>query len=197
MTICHLAELRVGIGRHLYDVKQEWLPLVGKVSSPFRSAVLQDGCQEITRYPDIINHPGHVWPNGCIDEGLHLSDVPAAISFANKQMVQLFFHLRFDWLGNLNKRCNGRSVSVSLDPKGFSKVSALRLNRPLSDAWMVQKAMSDKNCIHRELFFIVTAAINSFTDCMVYLWPLHYLWQARLGVAKRVGLLICFGLGIV
>lgn len=31
MTIVHLVELRSGIGRHLYDVRPEWLPSVGKV----------------------------------------------------------------------------------------------------------------------------------------------------------------------
>ncbi|KAL1958126.1 hypothetical protein VTO42DRAFT_5166 [Malbranchea cinnamomea] len=31
-TIIHMVELKTGIGRHLYDVKLEWLPMVGKVS---------------------------------------------------------------------------------------------------------------------------------------------------------------------
>jgi hypothetical protein len=33
MSACQLVEPKYGIGRHLYDVRQEWYPHLGKVST--------------------------------------------------------------------------------------------------------------------------------------------------------------------
>ncbi|KAL3471573.1 hypothetical protein BJX99DRAFT_266619 [Aspergillus californicus] len=68
---------------------------------------------------------------------------------------------------------------------------------PLSDIWAVFKPMSEKRCLDSEKFFIAAAAINSITDCMVYLWPIHYLWKVKLSLTKRVGLIVCFGVGVL
>ncbi|OJJ57701.1 hypothetical protein ASPSYDRAFT_133705 [Aspergillus sydowii CBS 593.65] len=68
---------------------------------------------------------------------------------------------------------------------------------PLSDIWAVFKPMNQKRCIDSEKFFIAAAAINSITDFMVYLWPIHYLWRVKLSLAKRIGLIICFGVGVL
>lgn len=57
--------------------------------------------------------------------------------------------------------------------------------------------MNQKRCIDSEKFFIAAAAINSITDFMVYLWPIHYLWRVKLSLAKRIGLIICFGVGVL
>ena len=57
--------------------------------------------------------------------------------------------------------------------------------------------MNQKRCIDSEKFFIAAAAINSITDFMVYLWPIHYLWRVKLSLAKRIGLIICFGGGVL
>ncbi|KAL4933705.1 uncharacterized protein BDV17DRAFT_66395 [Aspergillus undulatus] len=66
---------------------------------------------------------------------------------------------------------------------------------PLSDVWAVLKSIEQKECIDAEKFFIAAAAINSITDFMVYLWPIHYLWKVKLSLPKRLGLIVCFGVG--
>ncbi|KAL4941709.1 hypothetical protein BDV06DRAFT_222847 [Aspergillus oleicola] len=68
---------------------------------------------------------------------------------------------------------------------------------PLSDIWAVLKPMEEKKCVDSEKFFIAAAAINSITDFMVYLWPIHYLWKVKLSLPKRLGLIICFGVGVL
>jgi hypothetical protein len=39
--------------------------------------------------------------------------------------------------------------------------------------------------------------MNSITDFMVYLWPVHYLWKVKLSLPKRIGLIVCFGVGVL
>jgi hypothetical protein len=34
MSIAQVVETEFGVGRHLYDVKPEWFPKLGKVSTP-------------------------------------------------------------------------------------------------------------------------------------------------------------------
>lgn len=46
-------------------------------------------------------------------------------------------------------------------------------------------------------FFVWVAAMNAFTDLFVYLWPIHYLWAVQMPKSKRIGLIVCFGVGVV
>lgn len=67
--------------------------------------------------------------------------------------------------------------------------------RPVSDQWNVFKA--HKNCIDIQAFFISAAAINAATDCAVYLWPIHYLMNVNMPLRQRLGLTICFSVGVM
>jgi hypothetical protein len=71
----------------------------------------------------------------------------------------------------------------------------LTIYRPIENAWDFSRPDSVKNCIDKESFFIAVAAINSGTDFLVYLWPSYYLWRIKLSLVKRIGLIICFGVG--
>ncbi|KAL1958127.1 hypothetical protein VTO42DRAFT_5167 [Malbranchea cinnamomea] len=96
-----------------------------------------------------------------------------------------------------NKRFNYTSMLL-LAGWGISTTLVMCLQcRPLTDLWAVMKPDSEKNCVNIEAFFIATAAINSLTDLMVYLYPIHYLWQIKMATAKKVGLIICFCLGVM
>lgn len=68
---------------------------------------------------------------------------------------------------------------------------------PISDAWAMLKPLGEKNCVNLEAFFITSAAVNSVTDCLIYLYPIRYLWRVRLSLMKRLGLITCFSLGVM
>ena len=66
---------------------------------------------------------------------------------------------------------------------------------PISDQWNIVKV--HKNCIDIQAFFISAAAINAGTDCAVYLWPIHYLMNVNMPLRQRLGLTICFSVGVM
>ncbi|KAF2789829.1 hypothetical protein K505DRAFT_377943 [Melanomma pulvis-pyrius CBS 109.77] len=53
----------------------------------------------------------------------------------------------------------------------------------------------EKFCIDRRIFLISTAALNSLTDLLVFLWPAKYIWNIQLPVSQRKGLMASFTLG--
>ncbi|OCK82546.1 hypothetical protein K432DRAFT_380360 [Lepidopterella palustris CBS 459.81] len=65
---------------------------------------------------------------------------------------------------------------------------------PIKDNWDVLN-FSHQNCINKKIFFIVTAATNSLTDILVFLWPARYLWNIQIPRKQRAGLIVSFGLG--
>lgn len=69
--------------------------------------------------------------------------------------------------------------------------------RPIEDLWDVMKPMDKKKCINIMGFFVWVAAMNAFTDLLVYLWPIQYLWAVQMPKGKRIGLIACFGVGVM
>lgn len=50
-------------------------------------------------------------------------------------------------------------------------------------------------CIHRGRLIIAAAALNSFTDVIVFLWPARFLWDVQLPKEQRLGLIGLFCVG--
>ncbi|EKG22240.1 hypothetical protein MPH_00419 [Macrophomina phaseolina MS6] len=60
-------------------------------------------------------------------------------------------------------------------------------------AWGQGKNMTF--CIRRGRLVIAAAALNSFTDFVVFLWPARFLWDVQLPKEQRLGLIGLFCLG--
>ncbi|KAL4992428.1 hypothetical protein BDW68DRAFT_173132 [Aspergillus falconensis] len=158
LSACQLVEPRYGIGRHLYDVRYEWYPALGKLTIAIQA--LFAPCSAITKISICLTY------------------------------LRLFPSKTNRWFNYISM--------VILTGFGLSTTATMLLQCiPLSDLWAVFKPMSQKQCIDSEKFYVAAAAINSITDFMVYLWPIHYLWKVKLSLAKRVGLIICFGVGVL
>ncbi|KAL4919294.1 hypothetical protein BDW62DRAFT_209779 [Aspergillus aurantiobrunneus] len=158
MSAAQLVEPKYGIGRHLYDVRPEWYPSLGKLTIAVQA--LFAPCSALTKISICLTY------------------------------LRLF-------PSKTNKWFNYISLAI-LTVFGISTTVTMLLQCiPLSDIWAVLTPMEEKRCIDSEKFFIAVAAINSITDFMVYLWPIHYLWKVKLSLAKRVGLIICFGVGVL
>jgi hypothetical protein len=80
-------------------------------------------------------------------------------------------------------------------PNSSLRLTTEFLCRPISDQWDIFK--THKNCIDIQAFFIASASINAATDCAVYLWPIHYLMNVNMPLRQRLGLTICFSVGVV
>ncbi|KAF1813684.1 hypothetical protein P152DRAFT_480914 [Eremomyces bilateralis CBS 781.70] len=68
---------------------------------------------------------------------------------------------------------------------------------PMNSTWDVFTPMSEKNCVDTKIFFMITAGINSVTDCLIYLYPANYLWRVQMSRRQRISLISCFSLGVV
>ncbi|KAL5336498.1 hypothetical protein BJX70DRAFT_389932 [Aspergillus crustosus] len=158
MSACQLIEPRYGIGRHLYDVRPEWLAPLGKLTVAIQA--LFAPCSAMTKISICLTY------------------------------LRLF-------PSRTNRWFNYVSLTI-LAAFGISTTVTMLLQCiPMSDLWAVYKPVNEKQCVDAEKFFIAAAAINSITDFMVYLWPIHYLWKVKLSLAKRVGLIVCFGVGVL
>ncbi|CBF74469.1 hypothetical protein AN4213.2 [Aspergillus nidulans FGSC A4] len=131
----------------------------------------------------------------CNNEDIDMFDIPSPFPVKDKQMVQLYFDGHSGGIWNFNDRNYAFAMHVGSACHAVTPYADA--SRPLSDLWAVFKPMSQKQCIESEKFYIAVAAINSITDFMVYLWPIHYLWKVKLSLAKRAGLIICFGVGVL
>ncbi|KAL3451247.1 hypothetical protein BJX65DRAFT_237705 [Aspergillus insuetus] len=158
MSACQLVEPRYGIGRHLYDVRQEWYPHLGKLTVAVQA--LFAPCSAITKISICLTY------------------------------LRLF-------PSRTNKWFNYISIAILTGFGISTTVGMLVQCIPLSDIWAVFKPYSEKQCIDSKKFFIAVAAMNSITDFMVYLWPIHYLWKVKLSLPKRIGLIVCFGVGVL
>jgi hypothetical protein len=50
-------------------------------------------------------------------------------------------------------------------------------------------------CINKDAFNIITAVMNTVSDFLVYLWPIQFLWNMRLPVKHRIGVIVMFAIG--
>jgi hypothetical protein len=149
-------------------------------------------------WEDDARHPGAVCSNYLLDQNLDMSHLSANLPIEDEQMVQLFRYCSPSCLGDFLPSSYDFYVPVSLTTQSELEMSFRRLiwqYRPISDQWDIFKI--HKNCIDIQAFFIVSAAINSATDCLVYLWPIHYLINVNMPLRQRVGLIICFSTGIM
>ena len=55
----------------------------------------------------------------------------------------------------------------------------------------------DYHCIDPTRQDYAILSINSAFDIVVYLWPAHYLWNLKVSLRQRVGLIAMFSVGIV
>ncbi|KAF2753153.1 hypothetical protein EJ05DRAFT_227068 [Pseudovirgaria hyperparasitica] len=68
---------------------------------------------------------------------------------------------------------------------------------PVTAEWSLDRTKTKKSCIDVEAALLATAAINTFTDFAVYIWPTRTLWHVQLPTRQRVGLLCVFCLGSI
>ncbi|OJD37511.1 uncharacterized protein BKCO1_7000221 [Diplodia corticola] len=54
-----------------------------------------------------------------------------------------------------------------------------------------------RDCIDQEAFLIATAALNSFSDLCIFLWPARYVWGMHVPREQRWGLIALFCVGVV
>ncbi|RMZ69085.1 integral membrane [Pyrenophora seminiperda CCB06] len=54
----------------------------------------------------------------------------------------------------------------------------------------------EPTCIDMGVALEVIAALNSFSDCVVYLWPAKPLWSLQLPIRQRLGLIGLFSVGL-
>jgi hypothetical protein len=52
-------------------------------------------------------------------------------------------------------------------------------------------------CINMRITLVAMAALNSFSDFLVYLYPMKPLWRLRLPLKQKLGLMFLFSVGLV
>ncbi|KAL0261746.1 hypothetical protein SLS55_003176 [Diplodia seriata] len=55
----------------------------------------------------------------------------------------------------------------------------------------------NRDCIDQKAFLIATAALNSFSDLCIFLWPARYVWGMHVPREQRWGLIGLFCVGVV
>ncbi|KAL7772140.1 hypothetical protein CFE70_002093 [Pyrenophora teres f. teres 0-1] len=65
---------------------------------------------------------------------------------------------------------------------------------PITSFW---DSNAKPECIDMRVALEVIAALNSFSDCVVYLWPAKPLWSLQLPLRQRIGLICLFGIGLL
>ncbi|KAH7388808.1 hypothetical protein BKA66DRAFT_582289 [Pyrenochaeta sp. MPI-SDFR-AT-0127] len=66
--------------------------------------------------------------------------------------------------------------------------------RPIRGYW---DASVKQDCINMRATLVVIAALNSFSDFLVYLWPAKPLWSLQLPLKQRIGLIFLFSVGLL
>ncbi len=66
-------------------------------------------------------------------------------------------------------------------------------SRPAASYW--DSNIRPDYCINKSVFNIITAVLNTGSDFLVYLWPVQFLWNIRLPVKHRVGVMFMFVIG--
>ncbi|KAF4303575.1 putative integral membrane protein [Botryosphaeria dothidea] len=55
----------------------------------------------------------------------------------------------------------------------------------------------NRDCINQQDFLITTAALNSFSDLCIFLWPARFIWGMHVPREQRWGLIGLFCLGVI
>lgn len=55
----------------------------------------------------------------------------------------------------------------------------------------------NSDCINQKAFLISTAALNSFSDLCIFLWPARYIWGMHVPKEQRLGLTGLFCVGVM
>ncbi|KAH7080465.1 hypothetical protein BKA63DRAFT_244406 [Paraphoma chrysanthemicola] len=66
--------------------------------------------------------------------------------------------------------------------------------RPIRSYWDLDV---EQKCINMRATLVSVAALNSFSDFLVYLWPAKPLWSLHLPVKQRLGLIFLFSVGLL
>ncbi|KAF1808448.1 hypothetical protein P152DRAFT_424960 [Eremomyces bilateralis CBS 781.70] len=155
-AILHIVELDVGVGRHLYDVKLEWVPTIAKMA--VATQVLFGPTSALTKISVCLTYL-RIFPS------------------------------------RTNSRFNYVCIVLLIATGLAWALPPIFQCWPIKDAWDYFKV--DRKCMNLEPFSIAMTAVNAFTDCLVFLWPVHYLWKVKLSLNKRVGLILSFSLGVI
>ncbi|OCK81925.1 hypothetical protein K432DRAFT_350062 [Lepidopterella palustris CBS 459.81] len=66
---------------------------------------------------------------------------------------------------------------------------------PVGSYWDLN--ISNRKCINLKAYLFGTAATNTFSDILVYLWPARQLWDIQLPLKQRISLIFVFTLGCI
>lgn len=66
--------------------------------------------------------------------------------------------------------------------------------RPIKSYWDLSVK---QECINMRATLVAIAALNSFSDFAVYLYPAKPLWSLHLPVKQRLGLIFLFSVGLL
>ncbi|GME34084.1 putative integral membrane protein [Neofusicoccum parvum] len=55
----------------------------------------------------------------------------------------------------------------------------------------------NRDCINQQAFLITTAALNSFSDLCIFLWPARFIWGMHVPKDQRLGLVGLFCVGVI
>jgi hypothetical protein len=65
--------------------------------------------------------------------------------------------------------------------------------RPISSYWNI--GARNYKCIDERQFNYAAAALNTFSDFLIFLWPIRTLWTVRVPIRRRLGLVFIFSVG--
>ncbi|KAF2839760.1 hypothetical protein M501DRAFT_904272, partial [Patellaria atrata CBS 101060] len=76
-------------------------------------------------------------------------------------------------------------------------VSIMNILQCIPIKGMYDPSVTEKKCIDYKSALLSTAALNSVSDFIVYLWPAKPLWRVQLPLKQRIGLLGVFCMGCI
>lgn len=66
---------------------------------------------------------------------------------------------------------------------------------PVAFEW--DKSIKGGHCIDAPLFFVLSAAINIFTDLLILVIPILITWPLQLAIRKKIAICVILCLGLV
>jgi hypothetical protein len=65
---------------------------------------------------------------------------------------------------------------------------------PAESFWL--DSVPSKYCVNAPAFNIASGVMNSVSDFLVYLWPIHYLWTIQIPLKRKLGVVFLFTIGV-
>jgi hypothetical protein len=112
---------------------------------------------------------------------------PAAVAFPKLLVVLLFLQI----LTNKYERFAAKALIFLISATWFSyTVAALFQCTPVAFNW--NKSIANGKCFNVQAFANSTSVPNIVTDLAVLVLPLRMVWDLKISVGRRVGLLLVF-----